>query len=95
MAQTYRLARSGRIDRSRPIAMRFNGTAIEGYAGDTIDRHCLRRGLAHALVEIRQNLIDTPDKAAFWGKRLARILAPLLGDPILHEKRHYGAHPVP
>lgn len=66
-----------------------------GYAGDTIDRHCLRHGLAHALVEIRQNLIDTQDKAAFWARRFARILRPLLADPILYEPRHYGAHPLP
>ncbi|MCA1953458.1 MAG: N-formylglutamate amidohydrolase [Hyphomicrobiales bacterium] len=65
-----------------------------GYAGDTIDRHCLRRGLAHALVEIRQDLIDTPDKAGFWGRRLARILRPVLADPTLAEIRHYGAHPA-
>lgn len=65
-----------------------------GYAGDTIDRHCLRRGLAHALVELRQNLIDTPDKAQFWAKRLARILTPVLKDPALYEKRHFGAHPL-
>ena len=65
-----------------------------GYAGDTIDRHCLRRGLAHALVEIRQDLIASPETAETWGKRLADILRPLLADPILSEKRHYGAHPV-
>jgi predicted N-formylglutamate amidohydrolase len=66
-----------------------------GYAGDTIDRHCLRRGLAHALVEVRQDLIDAPDKARAWGNRLARLLAQLLADPILYEPRRYGAHPDP
>jgi predicted N-formylglutamate amidohydrolase len=65
-----------------------------GYAGDTIDRHCLRRGLAHALVEIRQDLIGDAETAQAWGKRLAGILRPLLSDPILSEKRHYGVHPT-
>ena len=45
MAQTHRLARSGRIDRARPIAMRFNGIAIEGYAGDTIASALLANGI--------------------------------------------------
>src|SRR5499427_1079124 len=45
MAQTYRLARGGRIDRARPIGMRFNGTAIEGYAGDTIASALLANGI--------------------------------------------------
>ena len=49
MVQTYRLARGGRIDRSKPIAMRFNGKELEAFAGDTVglgasrQRHPLRR----------------------------------------------------
>jgi predicted N-formylglutamate amidohydrolase len=66
-----------------------------GYTGDTIDRHCLRQGFAHALVEIRQDRIATADTARTWGLRLADILRPLLSDPILREARHYGAHPAP
>ncbi len=65
-----------------------------GYTGDTIDRHCLKRGLAHALVEIRQDLIGDTKSAEAWGKRLGGILRPLLSDPIMYEKRHYGAHPT-
>jgi sarcosine oxidase subunit alpha len=45
MAQSYRLARGGRIDRARPIAMRFNGTLIEGYVGDTIASALLANGI--------------------------------------------------
>ncbi|OYU49758.1 MAG: N-formylglutamate amidohydrolase [Rhizobiales bacterium PAR1] len=65
-----------------------------GYAGDTIDRHCLKRGLAHVLVEIRQDLIADPKSAEDWGKRLAGILRQTLSDPTFYESRHYGAHPV-
>lgn len=65
-----------------------------GYAGDTVDRHCLKRGLAHALVEIRQDLIADAGSARAWGERLAGVLRPLLADPAFYEKRHYGAHPV-
>lgn len=66
-----------------------------GYAGDTMDRHCLRNGYAHALVEIRQDLIATPETARAWGERLAGVLRPLLNTPHLHETRHFGAHPPP
>lgn len=66
-----------------------------GYTGDAIDRHCLAHGYAHALVEIRQDLIGTPEAARAWGERLARVLRPLLDNPILKEARRYGAHPPP
>lgn len=64
-----------------------------GYRGDTIDRHVLRAGIAHALVEIRQDLIGSEQAARAWGKRLAGALKPLLGDPDLHAARVHGAHP--
>ena len=35
MSQPNRLATGGRIDRNRPIIIRFNGRAIPGFAGDT------------------------------------------------------------
>ncbi len=46
--------------------------------GDTLYQHGQSRGLAHALVEIRQDLISTPAGQAEWAKRLARILARIL-----------------
>lgn len=64
-----------------------------GYRGDTLDRHAINAGLAHVLVEVRQDLIDTPAKAASWGKRLARHLEPLLDEPSLYEARVFGVHP--
>lgn len=63
-----------------------------GYRGDTLDRHVLRAGLAHALVEIRQDLIATADSARIWGERLSGILRPLLLDPDLRVPRVYGVH---
>ena len=50
-------------------------------AGDTIDRHATARGLANALIEIRQDLIADDDGAQEWAERFARLLAPLLADP--------------
>ena len=46
-------------------------------AGDTVDRHATRRGLANALIEIRQDLIATRAGAQDWAERFARLLAPL------------------
>ena len=45
--QPYRLARGGRIDRTRPIAMRFNGRRIAAHAGDTAASALLANGIHH------------------------------------------------
>ena len=49
-----------------------------GLPGDTIDRHATARGLANALVEIRQDLIAGEAGQAEWAERFARVLRPLL-----------------
>lgn len=46
-------------------------------AGDTVDRHATRRGLASALIEIRQDLIADENGAEEWAERFARLLGPL------------------
>jgi predicted N-formylglutamate amidohydrolase len=53
-------------------------------AGDTMNRHATRRGLSNVLIEVRQDLIATPQGAAAWGERLARVLRPILADPAQH-----------
>src|SRR5256885_14310094 len=45
MAQPFRLAQGGRIDRTKPIAIRFNGRAVEAYAGDTVASALLANGI--------------------------------------------------
>ena len=54
----------------------------EPYGGglpyETIDRHATARGLANALVEIRQDLIAGETGQAEWAERFARVLRPLL-----------------
>jgi predicted N-formylglutamate amidohydrolase len=58
-----------------------------GYpVGYTIPFHARRPGLPHVTFELRQDLIDTPPRAAAWGERLARILRPLLQDPNLYRR---------
>ncbi len=48
--------------------------------GDTIDRHATRHQLPNVLIELRQDLIDTDDKAQAWGDRLADMLGPIIAD---------------
>jgi predicted N-formylglutamate amidohydrolase len=69
---------------SRPLINRLlaEGDLVVGenepYAGhlpgDAIDRHGLIPGRPNALIELRHDLIDTPETQAKWGARLARIL---------------------
>jgi predicted N-formylglutamate amidohydrolase len=54
-------------------------------AGDTVNRHATARGLSNALIEVRQDLIADPQGAQDWGRRLARLLRPILADPAQHQ----------
>ncbi len=53
--------------------------------GDTMYQHASNRGLAHALIEIRQDLISTEAGQKEWADRLARILSKLMADQSLIE----------
>ena len=46
----------------------------------TNERHAGRAGFAHALIEIRQDLIDTDHGAQKWAKLLYDALVPILAD---------------
>jgi predicted N-formylglutamate amidohydrolase len=59
--------------------------------GDTMSRHCTPRGLVHALVEIRQNLIAEQAQARRWGEKLAAVLEPILARPDMHDIRFHGS----
>ncbi|MGE6782579.1 N-formylglutamate amidohydrolase [Ensifer adhaerens] len=57
--------------------------------GDTMFRHCMVPGIAHALIEVRQDLIADEAGVAEWAERLAPILASLNAMPELHRyERH-------
>jgi predicted N-formylglutamate amidohydrolase len=49
-------------------------------AGDTIDATATSRGLANALIEIRQDLIADKTGVHSWAERFARLLRPILAD---------------
>jgi predicted N-formylglutamate amidohydrolase len=60
-------------------------------AGDTIDAVATSPMLANALIEIRQDLIDSPERAAEWADRLARLLKPMLAERSARELRDFGS----
>jgi carboxylate-amine ligase len=51
--------------------------------GYTMTAHCERAGLPHALLEIRQDLIDTREGASRWATILEGRCAPILADRAL------------
>ena len=59
----------------------YSGQDRHGY---TMPRHAEDTGLPHALVEIRQDLIDTHAGAERWAATLHDVLTPVLADPTLH-----------
>jgi predicted N-formylglutamate amidohydrolase len=61
--------------------------------GDCLYRHGTRRGLAHGLLEIRQDLILDDAGIETWAQRLARLTERILADaPDLHEVKQFGSH---
>jgi predicted N-formylglutamate amidohydrolase len=52
--------------------------------GDTLNVHGLGRGLAHVLIEIRQDLIATQSGVDEWVGRLSRAIKPAMKEPALH-----------
>lgn len=64
--------------------------------GDTMWRHGTQRGLAHAIVEVRQDLVRDERGQAEWAERLARIMRQLLTWPELQREmrqvEHLGQH---
>ena len=60
-------------------------------SGDTMYRHGTSRGLAHALVEVRQDLIHTDEGVTEWADRLTPILEGILGGKGLHKVKLCGS----
>jgi predicted N-formylglutamate amidohydrolase len=69
-----------RLSREHDLVVGDNEPYAGSLQGDTIDRHAVRRGLPHVLIEIRQDLIAAPQAAAAWGDRLSDWLAPIVSD---------------
>ena len=77
--------RDGRIALPLIARLRAEGFCVgdnEPYSGelegDTMSRHGTRNGLPHVLIELRQDLIATPDDQRLWAERLAPMLAQVI-----------------
>ena len=62
---------------------------------DTMYQHCIVTGLAHALIEVRQDLIADEAGVEQWANRLAPILDAINADPDMHVVRHFGSRTGP
>ncbi len=63
--------------------------------GDTMYRHAIVNGFAHALVEIRQDLIASDADARAWAGRLAPIVDAIDRRPDIHEVKIFGSRTGP
>ena len=86
------------IDGLREDAQLFVGENVPysgELKGDTLYRHGTSRGLAHALIEIRQDLIAEETGQIEWAERLAAILTRLFKQSTYADEfravRHYGS----
>lgn len=63
--------------------------------GDTMFRHAIVNGFAHALIEIRQDLIGDEKGAADWAERLTPIVDAINRRPDIHEVKQFGSRTGP
>jgi predicted N-formylglutamate amidohydrolase len=63
--------------------------------GDTMYSHAIVNGFAHALLEIRQDLIADDAGADAWATRLAPIVDAINRRPDIHVVRQYGSRTGP
>lgn len=64
-------------------------------SGDTMYRHGTRRGLVHAILEVRQDLIADAEGIAVWADRLAPILTEASAREEFAEPRLHGSRTGP
>ena len=63
--------------------------------GDTMFKHAIVSGFAHALIEIRQDLIADEAGTADWAARLAPIVDAINRRPDIHVVRQFGSRTGP
>ena len=65
----------------------------EPYSGTevyySVDHNAGDKGLPHAAIEVRQDLVNTPDGAAYWANIIADCLTEILGNPEIHQIKRY------
>lgn len=63
--------------------------------GDSMYEHSTLRGLPGALIEIRQDLVATPEQCEAWAQRLARLLPPILARDDTQRVAFFGSRAAP
>jgi len=63
--------------------------------GDTMFQHAIVNGFAHALLEIRQDLIGDEHGISAWAERLAPIVDLINRRPDIHQVRQFGSRTGP
>ena len=63
--------------------------------GDTMYKHAIVNGFAHALIEIRQDLIAEDAGVGEWARRLAPIVETINRMPDVHVVKQYGSRTGP
>jgi predicted N-formylglutamate amidohydrolase len=63
--------------------------------GDTMFKHAIVNGFAHALIEIRQDLVADAAGALAWANRLAPIVDAINRRPDIHGIRMFGSRTGP
>jgi predicted N-formylglutamate amidohydrolase len=58
---------------------------------DCLYRHGTQNGLAHALIELRQDEIETPAAQAKWAAHMVAILREAASMPALVERNYIGS----
>jgi predicted N-formylglutamate amidohydrolase len=83
------------LRRSGDILVGDNQPYDGALKNDSMYRHCMMKGVPHALLEVRQDLIGDADGVSAWADRLAPIFAVLNEDPALHQYRIFPSRTGP
>lgn len=85
----------GRLRAAGDLVIGDNEPYDGALKGDTLYRHCMKTGIPHALLEVRQDLIGDDQGVEMWAARLAPIFAALDADPALHERQIFPSRTGP
>ena len=89
------LALIGMLARDAALVVGDNEPYDGALRGDTLYRHAIVSGYAHALLEVRQDLIADAAGVEAWAQRLAPIVEEVNRKPDMHVVRHYGSRTGP
>ncbi|MCG8433005.1 MAG: N-formylglutamate amidohydrolase [Gammaproteobacteria bacterium] len=90
--------KDGRLPQPLLAALRTRSDLVVGdnlpYSGKhpsdyTIDHHAEAAGLPHVSLEIRQDLLESPEGVETWVKLLSEVLSPILADESLYTAAEY------